>query len=207
MIAIGSIFLGLFFYSLRLPKEIPSHIFDKSFRKENSKTNFNLSPTLKLLENSQYNYTLNTLEGMTHYLFIKKPSLVCIKSVESLLLKLPPCSIYTNIHFNSMPREYYKRLFKEMPYLDYVFSTSFTIIDNCIVEQIKSANLKQFSFSFLHHLSLYSTVLDWNIYNDQNYLAKVNSKDICNYYIYRYPSEEMNIEDSTQINVKLVRYQ
>ena len=202
MIGVGAFFIfWIFQYQLREPQ----HTFDLSFKHAASVQVYKGSTSIKILENDDFTEIIPKLQNYTHYLFVKHPSLLCLKSVSRLIDKLPKCSIYTKLHFNTMPREYYNKLYKEQqPYLDYVFSTSFTLIDSCIVSQL--TKLRLYSFSFLHHLSLYSIIFNWYIYNDQHFLAfHLDSPDICNFYLYSYPAKNpgLEVDNTTSISVSL----
>ena len=206
MIAFGS-FLVFLLHFYKSASTQPDHTFEQHFKHNTSIQRVYSNTTILILENGPYSEILPNLVNRTHYLFVKQPSMICIKSLELLVGKLPKCSVYTNLHFNSMPRDYYNKLYKQMPYLDYIMSTSFTLIDDCIVNQLQISNLSQFQFSFVHHLSLFTPIFNWNLYNDLDYLAfglSAQQQDICKYYIFRYPHDKPFVDvESNAIPVRI----
>ncbi len=177
------------FYLKYLQKSDISPFFTKSFTSTSLKSVYYPTTAFKVVKDGEFNTTVNELTGYTHYIFVKSPSILCTASIQLLINKLPKCSIYTKIHKNTVPREYYNKLYTQLPYLDYIFSSTFTIIDNCIVNQLHST--RQYSFSFIKHLSLYSQVFNWYIYKDKDYLAlNIDSSDVCLFYIYNYPFKD-----------------
>ena len=103
MIAYGSFLLFLlhFYKSASIQ---PQHKFEQQFRHNTPIETSYSNTTILILENGPYSEILPKLVKRSHYLFVKQPSMICMKSLEQLANKLPKCSIYTNLHFNAMPR-------------------------------------------------------------------------------------------------------
>ena len=107
------------------------------------------------------------------YVFYKSPSAICTSTVEEMVGRMPPCSIYGKRVVNQVPLEAFRQLYPQLPYVTRLFSSKFIVVDSCVIEKMKG--LRAYDASFAWHISLYSQIMPWTVFEDQGYIGRVPS--------------------------------